>query len=102
MGLVANVVLTQNNLRSGRIKTTADTAIAVFTRKVPIIENSAARLLHGRNKQLSIWIRLQSHPQHHLAPVVEGEEAANQEALRLFVAIGEEPVSEVILLLPTL
>lgn len=46
--------------------------------------------------------RLQSHPQHHLAPVVEGEEAANQEALRLFVAIGEEPVSEVILLLPTL
>lgn len=91
MGLLANVVLTQNNLRCGRIKTSTDTAITVFARKVPVIEDSATRLLHSRKKQLSVWIRLQAHPQHQLAAVVEGEEAAHQEALRLLLAVGEQP-----------
>lgn len=42
--------------------------------------------------------RFQGHPQHQLAPVVEGEEAADQEALRFLVPLREEPVAEVILL----
>lgn len=42
--------------------------------------------------------RFQGHPQHQLAPVVEGEEAADQEALRFLVPLRKEPVAEVILL----
>lgn len=42
--------------------------------------------------------RFQGHPQHQLAPVVEGEEAADQEALRFLVPVREKPVAEVILL----
>lgn len=57
----------------------------------------------GRGEALT---RVQGHPQHQLAPVVEGEEAAGQEALRLLVAVREEPVAEVVaailLLLPPL
>lgn len=43
--------------------------------------------------------RFQGQPQHQLALVVEGEEAADQEALRLLIPVREEPVAEIILLL---
>lgn len=40
MGLITDIILAQNNLRHGSIKTSTDISITVFTRKVSFSVNS--------------------------------------------------------------